>query len=538
MKKAVIVDALARGQGRRRVTLDVIGVGPRAVAGILMDRGFSVDIYPAETIIEEPLILGDYDVLLVSAMTSDKGAAHRVSMLWRRYSNGPSILGGPITTEPGTVTALKYDYGVYGEAEIPLPRLLHSIFSGDPSVQDIPGIIVYGRKTFKKPGYTPRKLLNYYHPPLIDNYPLYWASRVYVEIVRGCSNFRRPSIPLPDGRKCIRCPICYRSSTPLEARLACPVGIPAGCGYCSVPALYGPARSRSVDLIVKEIKSLIDKGVTRVVLSAPDVLDYGRDYLVDPKPLTDPCSPGANLNALKNLFEKIWEIPEIYSGDAFILLENMKACLVDERVAGILSKYFQGTPVHIGVESGDDTHLRLIGRPSYTRDVERAVKLLSEKGMEPYVYFIYALPGENREVALKTTAFMEKLARLGARKITVYRFRPLPGTAFEKYYTTVTANSLLIKRKAVELNKKLKRELVGKTVKAVIAGHRRDRGLLVAYPLPHGPVVLLQGSRKLIGWIVEVKILDVISDRETLGVITRILRRVAGKEYSKRLASH
>jgi len=44
-------------------------------------------------------------------------------------------------------------------------------------------------------------------------------------------------------------------------------------------------------------------------------------------------------------------------------------------------------------------------------------------------------------------------------------------------------------------------------------------GYLVAYPMRHGPVVLLKGSEGLIGAILTVRITGVVSDRMVLGSI-------------------
>ena len=530
--KALVVDALARGDGRRKVTLDVIGIGPRAVASIVENviPQATAEIYTSETVLHENFSLKDYDILLVSAMTSDIRVAKRIVDKWRRENKGPAIIGGPITSNPNIVRSLGYDYGVYGEAEEPLPVLLKHILEGHAAGEapSIEGVIV-NRGTeisfVQRKIYTPRNKLNYVHSPRIEKYPFYWASRVYVEIVRGCSNFRRPAIRLADGRKCIHCPICYDPRTPLKARLHCPLRIPAGCGYCSVPELYGPARSRSANIIVAEIRKLVEKGVTRIVLSAPDILDYGRDFLVEPEPLTDPCNPRANITMLRKLFSSIWSIPEVSSGEVVIMLENIKACLVDEETAKLLGEFFQGTPVHIGAESGDDTHLRLIGRPSLTEDVRRAVMYLSREGLQPYVYFIYGLPGETKKTVEKTIALMEELAALGAEKITAYKFRPLPGTAFEGIQARITQHSLRIRDTARKLNMKLKKKIIGETMRAIVAGYNPKRKMLVAYPIPHGPVILIPSGSELIGWLVEVKILDVISDRETLGVVVRKIRR-------------
>jgi radical SAM superfamily enzyme YgiQ (UPF0313 family) len=501
-------------------------------------NGVRADLLPFEAVVEDPRALGDYDVLLVSAMTSDEASAARLARLWRRWSGGPAILGGPVTADPSSVDRLGYDLGVYGEAEETLPRLLSMGLSrarlpGADELRRVPGLVVPGYGLTGRPRPVPRQALGYLHSVDIEGYPLYWASRVYVEIVRGCSNFRRPRLRLPGRRSCIECGLCW--SGPLSKRVSCPVGIPAGCGYCSVPELYGPARSRPLDVVVREVRELVRRGVTRIVLSAPDALDYGRDLLVDPEPLTDPCRPPANLDALRELLETLYtEVPELAAREAYLMIENVKACLVDERVAKLLGRYLKGTPVHIGAESGDDRLLAEIGRPAYTSDVARAVRLLSSEGLQPYVYFIYALPGETRESAERTVEFMEDLWRAGAYKITAYRFRPLPATAFEGLATEVTEYSEMVKRKASELNVRSKVALIDATVRAVVAGYHRGKGMLVAYPLPHGPVALLKGPRSLVGWLVELKIVDVVSDRMVEAVLVRKVKRLAPPSSSGR----
>jgi len=88
----------------------------------------------------------------------------------------------------------------------------------------------------------------------IRDYPLYYAVLVYVEALRGCSSYHRAKIKQPAGT-CISCSKC--ATGPLEQRYDCPLGFPPGCGYCSVPSLYGPPKSRSVGKIRSEIRDLI-----------------------------------------------------------------------------------------------------------------------------------------------------------------------------------------------------------------------------------------------------------------------------------------
>jgi len=531
--RAIIVDVLARVHGKRMVTVDVIGAGPRAVAGLLEHVGVEAEIYPLEVVEKGFIDLEEYDIAFVSGMIVDLEAAAKALRLWRdARGTEPIIAGGPMFYEYKKLITFGYDIVVMGEAEPVIPSLIKCLEQNDPTcLEEVKGIAYRkGQGTIAITGLAPHattQQLSIQHSTRVEGYPLYWASRVYVEIVRGCSNFRRPSLKLADGRQCIRCPICYNPRTPLSARLRCPIGIPAGCGYCSVPATYGPARSRTRETIVREIRELVKRGVTRIVLSAPDVLDYQRDVMVHPEPLTDPCNPPANVDALARLLDDIFNIDEISKGETYVMIENLKACLVDEEVARLLGEYFRGTPVHIGVETGDPHHYRMLGRPGNLTDVKRAVRLLSRYGMHVYVYFIYGLPGENVETAKKTVELMDQLYRLGAEKVTAYRFTPLPGTAFENVKVKLTRASMMIKEKAQELNAKAKKRLLGRKMLGIVAGFHRVRRRLVVYPLPHGPVVLTRGEKQLVGWLVEIRVTDIVSDRMVEGIVVRKVKPVA-----------
>jgi hypothetical protein len=133
--------------------------------------------------------------------------------------------------------------------------------------------------------------------------------------------------------------------------------------------------------------------------------------------------------------------------------------------------------------------------------------------LRPYAYFIHSLPGQNRRSTSKTIEAMRSVFEIGAEKITVYRFRPLPGTAFEKFKVRVNADSRKISKYAIHLNRVRKELLVGNVVKAIAAPGA------YAYPLQGGPVIRLKNGRPKIGEVIEVKITDVVSDRLVEGFI-------------------
>ena len=54
------------------------------------------------------------------------------------------------------------------------------------------------------------------------------------------------------------------------------------CGYCIIPQLRGPYKSRKIENIVQEAKELAQKGVNEIVLIAQDTTSYGKDIYGKP----------------------------------------------------------------------------------------------------------------------------------------------------------------------------------------------------------------------------------------------------------------
>lgn len=518
--KALIVDALASGKGTRRATRDVIGAGPRTVAGVLEATGHEARITPVESFLRatDP---ADSDALLVSAMTSDLQAVQRTIRKWRRGSGGPVLLGGPAASDPERVLPKTgADLAVIGESEETLAELLFLGLDEPSGLEHVRGLAYRAGDIVKVNSLRPvqgRGIFDRYRPSTrrITDYPLFYAARVYVEAVRGCSNYRRARIG-PLGEACTYCERCTEAG--LEERYYCPAGIPPGCGYCSVPSLYGPPKSRPASTILEEARRLLDQGVHRIVLSAPGILDYGRELLVEPEPLTDPRSPEPNYEALEELLSGLAALPPVEDGDASVMAENLKAALVTERAAKLLGDYLGGTPINIGFETGSEAHGAALGRPDTPGETLTALRRLKEAGLRPYVYFIHGLPGQTAKTVSQTVNAMRDAVRLGAERVILYRFTSLPMSAFAGCPSgpPVTRDPLSRRlwRAAREANRGVKEAMVGQRLRVVAAEpYDRDPRYMVAYPLRHGPVVLLEGAEGHVGEILDAKVVEAASDR-------------------------
>jgi radical SAM superfamily enzyme YgiQ (UPF0313 family) len=521
--KALIVDALASGKGERKATRDAIGAGPRAIAGIFESRGIETSIIEAETILTEGFPSG-FNLLLTSGMTGDISAIRRVVSRW---SGGPSLIGGPVTSDPEqALRKTRCDAAVIGEGEETLTELLDAGLSRGElpewdSLRQIRGVAFNtdgGVEMTQLRRVMPRQIFDGFKPSrsIIRGYTLYRSARVYVEVLRGCSNYHRALL----GGNCESCGICRNG--PLLERYNCPLGTPPGCGYCSVPSLFGPPKSRSTGSIKDEVVALLDEGVNRVVLSAPGFLDYGRDLLVEPEPLTDPRSPEPNYDEIEKLLSSLAEIPRMRDETAAFMIENIKASLVTEKAARLLGRYLAGTPVSIGFETGSEAHSELMGRPSTPRETLRAIGRLRRAGLKPYVYFIHGLPGQTDETVGETVRAIEGSMGEGAERVILYRFQSLPMSAFSEHPSAPPnvsdPGSRRIHEAAAKANMRAKDSMVGKIIRVVVAErYDRDKRMLVAYPLKHGPVVLIESPKPWEGKIIDVEVTGVASERIVRG---------------------
>jgi radical SAM superfamily enzyme YgiQ (UPF0313 family) len=526
--KPLIVDTLASGKGVKYSTQDVIGAGPRTVAGVLEKKGLTPTIKMVESYLNDNSP-SCYDILLVSGMTNDIRAISRVVRKWRKTGNKPVIIGGPASSDPRRILRKTGgDIAVTGEGEYSLVELLDGgLVDGviPDNLEKMRGISYKnGEKIEVNPlrPVQPKGVFDEFFPSTstIIDYRLYKSARVYVEVVRGCSNFHRARIG-EIGERCNFCEQCTESS--LSERYYCPSGIPPGCGYCSIPSLYGPPKSRTKKLIITEVEKLLELGVHRIVLSAPGFLDYQRESLVEPEPLTDPKHPEPNYEQLENLLHGLSNLPKIKTGKATFMIENLKASLISERAASILGKYLKGTSVSVGFETGSENHGHLLGRPDTPSEILVSLKRLKNVGIKPYVYFIHGLPGQTSKTVNETVDMIGKSVKLGAERIILYRFLSLPASTFTSCPSGPPAAHDPVSRRIYDAahiaNLSIKERLVGDLIKVVVAEkYDRDQSFWVSYPMLHGPVMLLEAENVEEGDVLTATVTGIASDRMVYGV--------------------
>ena len=526
----IIIDALAANEGRRKFSRDAIGVGPRLLAGVCLKNGINSKIARVEDILENKakVKLIDYDCALISGMSVDKIAIERVINKIKNENNKMKlILGGPVLAEPEFLFKNEIDIGVAGEGEKILNDLIINDFSHDSFlegknkdeyfwVEEKKSFLVEQKKTDRT------NIFHEFFPSTkhITDYPDYWFSKVYVEVVRGCSNHYRGDIVRELGN-CSNCGNC--DSLDDIKHGDCPEDIPPGCGFCSVSETFGAPLSRDIELISKEIRELFEEGVRKIILSAPGFLDFKRS--LNDKPIFSPTYPPANEEKIKELLTELTEIRDEQELRCSIAIENVKPSLVTPTIARTIGDALPDTPISIGCETFDENHSRKIGRPSAAVKAIEAAKMFTKNNIHPQIYLIHSLPGESvQSLDITRNVIEEELDEI-AEKITMYKYLPLPGSPFSVTGAKLSHDRYLMKLKREELKKsiinfnlKKKQELIGKVMEAIVA--EKDAGrenTYICYPIYSGPAISIDSEINLVGKDVRLKIIDIISDKLVKG---------------------
>lgn len=153
------------------------------------------------------------------------------------------------------------------------------------------------------------------------------------------------------------------------------------CGYCVIPKLRGPYRSRTIENITKEVKELGQKGVSEIVLIAQDTTAYGIDLYKKPSL--------AKLLTELNKIEEINWIRVMYTYPSMFDDELIEAYANSDKVV----KY-----VDIPLQHSHPQMLKAMRRPvmDYRAFIEKLRQKI--KNVAIRTTFIVGYPGETREM--------------------------------------------------------------------------------------------------------------------------------------------
>ena len=195
------------------------------------------------------------------------------------------------------------------------------------------------------------------------------------------------------------------------------------CSYCLIPYVRGRVRSRDPEDVVKEARSLAEKGYSEIVLTGIHISSYGLDLEGDAGARTG--GYGAPLIAL---LRRLDEIPEIRR----IRLGSLEPRLITPENAAALASLRTLCPhFHLSLQSGCDETLRRMNRKYTAEEFAEKVRLLREAFDRPALTtdVIVGFPGETEEEFSETLAFLEEIR---FAQTHIFRYSRRKGTAADR----------------------------------------------------------------------------------------------------------
>jgi len=273
------------------------------------------------------------------------------------------VAGGALPTTQPDAFLRDFDVAVIGEGEQTMLELVNQFINGG-ALSQIKGIAYRDKDTGQVKRTSPRGLVNDLDrlpPPSRDLFDNYSYKKYY------------------SGR------FGYKTTAIMTSR-----GCPFACDFCSRPVFGNEFRARSASKVADEIEEVISLGYNRIWF-ADDCFTLNRKRLIEV------CD-----EIIKRGLKIGWD-----SDTA----DKMKQ-------AGCVRMFF-------GIESGNDSILKIMKKQITTKQAYTTVQLCKKKGIKAGAFFILGYPGENDKTILDTVKFASSLP-LDYLSFTLPY--PIPGT--------------------------------------------------------------------------------------------------------------
>ncbi len=279
------------------------------------------------------------------------------------------------------------------------------------------------------------------------------------------------------------------------------------CAFCSIPYTRSTMASRALDAVLAEAHDLATQGAREVVVTGVCVGAYHDEQ------------SGVRL---PELLTAVAAIPRLER----IRLSSLQPIETDDALIDALASSKTICPhLHLSLQSGDDTVLKLMQRPydtAYYRDlVERLRARVPEIAITTDI--IVGFPGESAELFDNTLRFAEEI---GFSRAHIFRYSPRERTFAEREFKDDVSPAEKERRhKALsEVCRRTQgafaRRYVGQWVDVLVEGRGRAEGLMAGYTDTYVRVHLPVG-RDQRQTIVSARIADVTDDGDAVADAVR-----------------
>ena len=204
------------------------------------------------------------------------------------------------------------------------------------------------------------------------------------------------------------------------------------CGYCIIPKLRGPYRSREMDALLAEAKALADAGVKELIVIAQDITKYGMDL-------------PEHRRLLPELLRKLCEMDFTWVRLHYLYPDQ----ITDELVDVIASEPKIVKYLDIPLQHVSKRILRAMHRPGDGAEFAALLADLRERipGLVLRTSLIVGLPGETEEEFAELCTFLQETQ---IERVGVFEFSPEEGTEAAELPDQIDAETKANRRLIVE----------------------------------------------------------------------------------------
>ena len=204
------------------------------------------------------------------------------------------------------------------------------------------------------------------------------------------------------------------------------------CGYCIIPKLRGPYRSREMDALLREAKALADAGVKELIVIAQDITKYGMD-LPEHKRL------------LPELLRELCKLDFTWVRLHYLYPDQ----ITDELIDVIASEPKIVKYLDIPLQHVSKRILRAMHRPGDGAEFAALIADLRQRipGLVLRTSLIVGLPGETEEEFAELCSFLQETQ---IERVGVFEFSPEEGTEAAELPDQIDAETKANRRLIVE----------------------------------------------------------------------------------------
>lgn len=279
------------------------------------------------------------------------------------------------------------------------------------------------------------------------------------------------------------------------------------CGYCIIPKLRGKYKSRPIENIIKEANSLVDKGVTEIILIAQDTSSYGIDLY--------------GKQALPRLLEELNKIKNL---SWIRIMYAYPTQMTDELIDAIAKLDKVVKYVDIPLQHSHPRVLESMKRP--VMDYRKLVEKIRNKipGVSVRTSLIVGYPGETEEEFEHLYNFVKdvKFDRMGA-----FEYSREKGTYSDTLKMQIPAKVKKQRRnKLMELQQKISLEnnqkYINTNLNCIVEGYT-DEGVIILRSEHDAPeidgVVYASSKRQVIPGDIETVKITKADEYDLFGII-------------------